>query len=358
MYYFFQAATAGILILAANTAFNGFPVLASILAQDRFLPRQLYNRGDRLASEHVKVVLTGEGSDEMLAGYGRYRTTVHNLGLGRFYERLTPRPLRAAVRAAVAALGRHTELGRKFARTALYLPADVTSLYFDNFAVFSRAWQEEMLRPELRDRIGTAHLDPYSVQRAHLESANSHSLLDRLLYVDAKTYLHELLMKQDQMSMAASIESRVPFLDHPLAEFAAALPDRLKLRGWTTKYVLREAMRETLPAEILERRKMGFPVPVGRWLRGPYRWLIDEYVLGERAAARDLFEPAIVRRLVEAHQRGENHTERLWSLINLEIWQRIFLDGEDAQHVVVDAQRANALPTMPAQTGRVGAGAA
>ena len=312
----------------------------------------------RLASEHVKVLLTGEGSDEMLAGYGRYRTTVYNLGLGRFYERLTPRPLRAAVRAAVAALGRHTELGRKFARTALYLPADVTSLYFDNFAVFSRARQEEMLRPELRDRIGTAHLDPYAIQRAHLESANSHSLLGRLLYVDAKTYLHELLMKQDQMSMAASIESRVPFLDHPLVEFAAALPDRLKLRGWTTKHVLREAMRGTLPAAILERRKMGFPVPVGRWLRGPYRRLIDEYVLGERTAARDLFEPAVVRRLVEAHQRGENHTERLWSLINLEIWQRIFLDGEDAQHVVVEGQREVLPRTTMAQPRRLRAGMA
>jgi len=139
------------------------------------------------------------------------------------------------------------------------------------------------------------------------------------------------LMKQDQMSMAASIESRVPFLDHPLAEFAASLPDRLKLHGWTTKYVLREAMRGTLPAAILERPKMGFPVPVGRWLRGPYRWLIDEYVLGERAASRDLFEPATVRRLVAAHLSGENHSERLWSLINLEVWQRIFIDGEDVR---------------------------
>ncbi|HEY2376731.1 MAG TPA: asparagine synthase (glutamine-hydrolyzing) [Gemmatimonadaceae bacterium] len=286
----------------------------------------------RLAAEHVKVVLTGEGSDEMLAGYGRYRTTMYNLSLGRMYERVAPRPLRAAMHALIAAVASHSALGRKFTRTALFLPADVTSLYFDNFAVFSRAWQNEILRPGLRDRIGTAHLDPYATSGAFFEAMDRHSLLVRLLYADVRTYLHELLMKQDQMSMAASIESRVPFLDHPLAEFAASLPDRLKLRGWTTKYVLREAMRGTLPAAILERRKMGFPVPVGRWLRGPHRWLIDEFVLGDRATARQLFEPAVVRRLVAAHQGGEDHSERLWALINLEVWQRIFFDGEDPQH--------------------------
>jgi len=158
------------------------------------------------------------------------------------------------------------------------------------------------------------------------------------------------LMKQDQMSMAASIESRVPFLDHPLAEFAASLPDRLKLHGWTTKYVLREAMRGTLPAAILERPKMGFPVPVGRWLRGPYRWLIDEYVLGERAAARDLFEPATVRRLVAAHLSGENHSERLWSLINLEVWQRIFIDGEEARPLR-EGQRTRARRPVVSEAG-------
>jgi len=281
----------------------------------------------------VKVVLTGEGSDEMLAGYGRYRTTLYNLALGRVYHRLTPRPLRGAVRAAIGALAKKFEAGRKLTRTALYLPADVTSLYFDNFAVFSRGWQEVMLRPHLSEGIDVARSNPYAQQCEHLETLDRASILSRLLYADVKTYLHELLMKQDQMSMAASVESRVPFLDHPLAEFAASLPDRLKLHGWTTKYVLREAMRGTLPAAILGRPKMGFPVPVGRWLRGPYRWVVDEYVLGDRAASRDLFERAAVRRLVAAHMSGENHSERLWSLINLEMWQRIFLDGEDAKHV-------------------------
>ncbi len=144
-----------------------------------------------------------------------------------------------------------------------------------------------------------------------------------------KTYLHELLMKQDQMSMAASIESRVPFLDHRLVEFSTKLPDRLKLRGWTTKYVLREAMKDVLPESILKRRKMGFPVPLGRWFRGEFRPLLDNYVVSERTVARGHFQPDFLHRLVHEHVDGTaDHTERLWALVNFEMWQRHLLDGE------------------------------
>jgi len=139
-------------------------------------------------------------------------------------------------------------------------------------------------------------------------------------------------MKQDQMSMATSVESRVPFLDHKLVEFTCRLPERLKLRGGTTKYILRESMKGVLPEAILSRPKMGFPVPIGSWFRGAYRSVIDEYVLSERALARGIFSPDFVRQLVARHQTGgENHDERLWALVNFEIWQRQFLDGEANQ---------------------------
>jgi len=150
-----------------------------------------------------------------------------------------------------------------------------------------------------------------------------------MLYVDTKTYLHELLMKQDQMSMAASIESRVPFLDHKLVEFSARMPANLKLRGRTTKYVLRKAMTGTLPDAILNRSKMGFPVPVGKWLRGEFRYLIDEFVLSDRALGREIFDQTFVRGIVEEHMRGFDHDERLWALLNFEMWQRRFIDGEN-----------------------------
>ena len=122
----------------------------------------------------------------------------------------------------------------------------------------------------------------YHAHHASLDRTDATSLLDRLLYTDTATYLHELLMKQDQMSMAASIESRVPFLDHKLVEFAAALPSRAKLRGLTTKWILREAMRDRLPREILTRPKMGFPVPLAKWLGGPLRSWAGDLLLCEQ----------------------------------------------------------------------------
>ena len=284
----------------------------------------------RLAGRHVKVVLTGEGSDELLAGYERYRKTVYNLTLGRRYESLAPAPLRRAVAGAVASLPAGSRVRQKLQRTFLCLPADLESLYFDNFAVFPRAMQRRLLTPETVERAGPA-ADPYAGVRRLAEETDASTLLNRLLYADTKTYLHELLMKQDQMSMAASVESRVPFLDHHLVEFTARLPERLKLRGWTTKYVLRRAMRGVLPEAILKRPKMGFPVPFGAWLRGRHRGVLDEYVLGERAQSRGVFDRDFVRRLAAEHTAGlRDHSSRLWSLVNFEIWLRQFVEGDVA----------------------------
>ena len=302
----------------------------------------------RLAAERVKVVLTGEGSDETLAGYGRYRTTLYNLAFGEAWETFGGSHIRGVTKAMIDAVP-NARLRNRLARTFLYLKADLPTLYFDNFAVFSRAQQERLLSAEPRRLL--ADVDPYAAIRDYVRQSDARTILDRLLYADTKTYLHELLMKQDQMSMAASIESRVPFLDHPLMEFAARLPQRMKLRGLTTKYVLRRAMQGMLPEEILTRRKMGFPVPVGRWFAREYRHLLDEYVTGPRAANRGLFDSTYVRTLIAEHERGQaNHAERLWALVNTEIWQRIFLDAEPVSDVtagmVALVRRAAGVPPL------------
>jgi asparagine synthase (glutamine-hydrolysing) len=280
----------------------------------------------RLASRHVKVVLTGEGSDETLAGYNRYPVTEYNARLGHIYRRYLPGFVRRGVSRVLDALPATSHLRQRASRTFLMRGANLDELYFDNFAVFGRAAQHDLLVPELGAEL--ASIDPYAAYHRALARVRGKPLVSQLLYADIKTYLHELLMKQDQMSMAASIESRVPFLDHPLTEWVAGLPQTMKLRGTTTKWILRQAMRGTLPARILARPKMGFPVPVGSWLRGAWRPLLSEYLTGPRARARGLFDADTVERLVSEHIRGVNHTERLWALLTFEIWARVFLDGE------------------------------
>jgi asparagine synthase (glutamine-hydrolysing) len=279
-----------------------------------------------LAARRVKVALTGEGSDELLAGYNKYRVAIYNLLLGRGYERLTPAPLRGMVKRQIGKLNGASRARRALERTFLFMPAEIKDVYFDNFAVYSPSRQRRLFTAETYERMRDR--DPYRASLSYVEQSGAETPLDKLLAADMKTYLHELLMKQDQMSMAASLESRVPFLDHKLVEFAARMPDAMKLRGWTTKYVLRRAMRGVLPPQILTRKKMGFPTPVGRWFRGQFRRVIDEYVLSERALARGVFDPPYAREIVARHAAGENHTERLWMLVNFEIWQRRFFDKE------------------------------
>ncbi len=281
----------------------------------------------RLAARHVKVVLTGEGSDESLAGYGRYAKTLLNLKYGAAYHKFTPQAAREFVAGKIENMPLDSKIRHKLRKSFFSIEPNIENIYFDNFAVFPQTMQNEMFTEEAKERIGT-HTNPYAEMSRFFNSAETTSLLDRMLYADTKTYLHELLMKQDQMSMAASIESRVPFLDHKLMEFSAQMPDELKLHGKTTKFVLREAMKGILPAEILTRKKMGFPVPIGKWFRNEYKYLIDEYVTGERALSRGIFNADFVRNIAARHQQGENHDERLWALLNFEMWQRRFLEGD------------------------------
>ena len=277
----------------------------------------------RLARPHVKVVLTGEGSDELFMGYAWYRLTALNERLGRPYWRLAPETVRRGIRQAVPHLPR--AIGRYASRTFLMFDPGIRSVLYENFAVFPELGRRSLLR----DKSLADAVDPYREQLRCFEETPG-STLHRMSHADLQTYLVELLMKQDQMSMAASIESRVPFLDHELVEYGVTMPDRFKVRGWTAKAVLREALKDRIPREILRRRKLGFPVPFGRWARERFSASIRSTVLGPRALERGLFEPAVLERLVSEHEAGAvNHADRLWCLLNLELWQRIFLDGEE-----------------------------
>jgi asparagine synthase (glutamine-hydrolysing) len=299
----------------------------------------------RLAREHVKVVLTGEGADELFLGYNRYRVTAWNQRLGRVYAGAVPARARAGISRLVGDLPR---AARRYAtRSFLALPPNPRGLFFENFAVFDDAARRRLLTEE---QMGAA-ADPYAAGLRCYEEGSGGSL-DRMSDADLQTHLVELLMKQDQMSMAASIESRVPFLDDELVDHVAAMPARLKLRGWQTKAILRRALADVIPRPILHRRKMGFPVPVGRWLRGPFWPVVREFVLSPRSLERRLFDIRAVRQLAEEHRTGRfEHGDRLWLLINLEIWQRLFLDGENAADISQALSRTPVLHSRASPDG-------
>jgi asparagine synthase (glutamine-hydrolysing) len=273
----------------------------------------------RLASEQVKVVLTGEGSDELFAGYARYRLYLLNQQALKAYRRV-PGPLRDALRNGIA----HSRLlsgnmRRKLQHSVLGRGEDLEALYLDNFyAAFSGAGQERLLVAP-----GGATYDSFL---RYWNSQPRASLLSRMLYADQKTYLVELLMKQDQMSMACSIESRVPFLDHPFVEFAASVPDRMKLRGGEGKYILKRAVEDLLPRKIIYRKKMGFPTPLRQWLMDPGA----EALLAQLQDRDGLLAPYVnftyLNDLLARHKNGlEDATDRIWRLLNLQIWGNIFI---------------------------------
>jgi asparagine synthase (glutamine-hydrolysing) len=280
----------------------------------------------RLAREHVTVVLTGEGSDETLAGYTRYAWTLLNSRMDRVYRSMTPAGLRALLRSAIgrtpisAAYKRkleHTFLGRDGA----YWP----SFYFDNFyCAFSASDQDELLTPDAKESAG----NPYAGSMRYW-NGSSGDLLHRLLYTDIKTYLVELLMKQDQMSMAASIESRVPFLDHALVEFTATIPAKYSTKGMAGKCILKSAVADLLPEAIMSRKKMGFPTPWEYWLKGPQLEVLEQLLLEPRTLQRRLFRQEILQRLFAEHRSGaRDHGNRIWRLLNLELWLRVCVDGD------------------------------
>jgi asparagine synthase (glutamine-hydrolysing) len=291
-----------------------------------------------LARQHVTVVLTGEGSDELLAGYGKYPRALLNWRAGAAYARLMPGVARQWIERRVVPMlpGR---LSRYARRSFLAVGHTPEATFFDNFAAMPLRLQQRLLA---RDRRAAATPErAYGTSRAWFDLGSGGPLLDRVLYADLKTYLVELLMKQDQMSMAASIESRVPFLDHVLVEFAAGMPAEWKLSGLTTKRVLREAAKDLLPSSILQRPKMGFPVPFGMWVRGSWQGLLRDVLLDRRARERGVFDAGAIERLIADHAAGRaDAAEALWSALNLELWYRTWIDGGGIQHLPVPGTMA------------------
>jgi asparagine synthase (glutamine-hydrolysing) len=292
----------------------------------------------RLAHERVKVVLTGEGADETLAGYTRYAFTLKNAAWDRGYRSVIPSAVRGAIRGSIAdSKWISGKLRRKLSHTFLARNGNSwASFYFDNFfSAFSESDQAGLLTNEVLKECSAG--SAYRHVLDYWENSSGETL-HRLLYTDIKTYLVELLMKQDNMSMAASIESRVPFLDHPLVEFATNIPQNLQLGGFAGKRILKKAVEDLLPRSILYRQKLGFPTPFSRWLAGPQLDVIRKLLLEPRSMERGLFQRDAVERLFGEHREGyRDHYDRIWRLLNLELWQRVCLEKEEHEPVAVTA---------------------
>lgn len=280
----------------------------------------------KLARERVTVVLTGEGSDETLGGYTRYAWTLANSRMDRVYRSLIPAFFRQWIRHGIGGGVLPSGLRRKLEHTFVGRDgASWPSFYFDNFySAFSAAEQSELLTPRAHELSGNA----YTGSMDYWEKSSG-DLLHRLLYTDIRTYMVELLMKQDQMSMAASVESRVPFLDHELVEFTARIPSRYSIQGLSGKHILKSAVEDLLPHSIVYRQKMGFPTPWDYWLAGPQLDNLESMLLEPRTLERGLMQRDAVRQLFAEHRAGRRvNGNRIWRLLNLETWQRVFLDGE------------------------------
>jgi asparagine synthase (glutamine-hydrolysing) len=279
----------------------------------------------RETRRHVTVALNGDGGDECFAGYERYAA----MRLSESYRRLPGLLRESVIRQAVSLLP-SSELKRsrvrslkRFLSAASLPPAE---RYLRWMSVFDGQAKSELYSDEFRreteGREALRWLAPW------FKRANGAGVVDAVLLTDTMTYLpNDLLVKVDIASMAVSLEARSPFLDHHVIEFAASLPERLKLRGLTTKYILKKTLAKLLPQENLKRGKMGFGVPVGHWFRGEMQPFLRENLLSERSARRGLFRHEEVRRMVELHTRGErDYTPQLWTLLMLELWFQRFID--------------------------------
>ncbi len=271
-----------------------------------------------LARQHVTVALSGEGGDEVFAGYKTYAATM----LGRWYRRLVPQMVRGIVPSIVGLLPvRHTKvsfdyMARRFAAGAAG-PGDDLAMHLAWKAIFD----DEAKRALYVD--GDAGLAPtlrlFEGAAADVDPAD---LLTRLLAVDTRIGLEgDMLVKADRMTMAVSLEGRVPLLDHPLVEFVARIPSRLKMKGFEKKYLLRRVMRSRLPKETLDGPKQGFNVPIPAWIVGPLRDYVRDTLAPSRVRATGLFSPAAVSRLIDDHERRVRDASRdIWTLLMFQTW--------------------------------------
>jgi asparagine synthase (glutamine-hydrolysing) len=287
-----------------------------------------------MARRHVTVVLSGDGGDELFGGYDRYLPDPRVAA----FDRHSPRIGRWLAARAADRLP-HGVRGKNFLR---HVGRDERRRYIDAIRLYSSDEKPALLSPAVRRLLNGS--DPETHLAAHFERFRALPWSSQMMRFDAETYLPEdILTKVDRMSMAHSIESRVPLLDNEVIRFAASLPADMKIRHDRRKHVLKEVAATLLPPEILSRRKQGFGVPLGVWFRGNLQELFADTLLSPRSLQRGYFQHSFVRRLVDEHVSGKrDHTLRLWQLVVFERWHEQYVDAssDPFSHFVAPVEAA------------------
>ena len=277
----------------------------------------------KLAREHVKVVLSGEGGDELFAGYPKYVVD----WMARYYH-ILPAAIRDNV--ITALLDQLPYSMRKLKTAARNLSQPAPQRWVSWFGIFNGQLKENILSESTKASI---NIDSSRTFKRWLEKNPQRDDLSSMLYLDTKIWLPDnLLMKGDKMTMAASLEARMPLLDYKLTEYAANIPSNVKIRHFKPKYLLKRAYKDFLPEPILTRKKMGFNVPTGTWFREGQRDLVTRLLLSDRARNRGFLNNAFVAQLLHDHMEGKtNYQAQLFILASLELWFRVFIDPASLQ---------------------------
>jgi asparagine synthase (glutamine-hydrolysing) len=276
----------------------------------------------KLARNHVKVLLSGEGGDEAFAGYPNYPNMM------RLDEiRAKVGPLARTIGAGAEFTGKIFD-NEKWRRYGSALGRPLATQYFSRTSGPTNYFNSNVksfFTPEFLKQTKANFAAQFVGQLT--AAVAGEPLLNQMLYVDSKTWLpDDLLVKADKITMANSLELRVPLLDHVVLEFAASLPVEFKVRGRETKRILKATFAKSLPEEILKRKKAGFPVPYESWLRGELKKKVEDVLLSERCLSRRYFQKAEVRRLLEANSRDGKFAKEVFCLLVLELWHRTFFD--------------------------------
>ncbi len=275
----------------------------------------------KMARDFVTVVLSGDGGDELFAGYTRYVTDKRRSGLGKL-----PRALRQNLLKPLSEALPHGTKGKNFLyNTSL----DAVDRYIDSVSYFGKLKKNELYSQVFRENLNGNFGKAEKKYREIADRAGSENPTDKLLYLDSKTYLpSDILTKVDRMTMANSLEARVPLLDHELIEFVQTIPAELKLKGISTKYIFKKTLEGIVPHEILYREKQGFGVPINEWINSRLKDRIHGILSEKRTLERGYFEPRYIATLLAEHtKKRRDHSHALWILWMLELWHRQFVDG-------------------------------